>query len=105
MAVAAESAGAAAVLVVWPWVQIIQRGLCDVQDTVFRENARRNQSRRVHRAPLSLSSFHIQLVCSEDNRPRVGAYDAVALSRMAVFAYHWHSVNYLGLAAFFIQVL
>lgn len=103
MAVAAESAGAAAVLVVWPWVQIIQRGLCDVQDTVFRENARRNQSRRVHRAPLSLSSFHIQLVCSEDNRPRVGTYKAVALSRMALPCRDRASVAPLGVGALRVQ--
>lgn len=75
-----------------------------VQDTVFRENARRDQSRTLHRAPLSLSSLHIQLVRSEDNPPRVRSHKAVALSRVVVFVCHWRSVNYLGLAAFFIQV-
>lgn len=48
-----------------------------------------------------LSNSYVRLTLDHE----WGAYEAVALSRMVVFAYHWYSVNYLGLAAFFIQEL
>lgn len=68
------------------------------------KDERRDQSRKEDN-PASEVCRAVKLLCASDTRPRMGAYEAVALSRMVVFAYHWYSVNYLGLAAFFIQEL
>lgn len=89
----------------WTKVQIIQGKLCDVLDNVFREDARWDQPRTLHRAPLPLSSLIIEHIRSENNSSRIWSHTAVALSRVAISAYHWFAVYYVSLAAFFIQVL
>lgn len=82
----------------------VQGKLCDVLDNVFREDARRNQPRTLHRAPLPLSPLIIEHLRSKDNPSRIWSHTAVALSRVVISAYHWFAVYYVGLAAFFIQV-
>ena len=54
----------------WTKVQIIQGKLCDVLDNVFREDARWDQPRTLHRAPLPLSSLIIEHIRSENNSSR-----------------------------------
>lgn len=103
LAVAAEPAGAAAVLVVRLWVQIIQGELCNVLDNVFREDARWDQPRTLHRAPLPLSSLIIEQRRSEDHPSRIWPHTAVLAPWMALPDCHRPFVAAVGVGTLHVQ--